>query len=578
MSESPVAIIISVSSDIGYSLACRLLSKGWGVVSTYRTKTSQMEDLEARGSTLIKLDLSDKRNIDTAADQLGVHCPEWDLLSFCAGTLDPIGPFIECDFDEWENAISVNFVRQLRLMHRLLPGRKTGSQVAPSVIFFAGGGTNSAPVNFSSYVVSKLAMIKMCELLDVEVPDTKFAILGPGWVDTKIHQQTLSARERAGAEFGRTLKKIKSGDSTPMERVLDCVEWIISSPQERVGGRNFSVVHDCWGSADLDSLLALEPHMYKLRRYGNSFLVAEEKPQRQPVTVEQQAENEPVSVLDRLFELLPVISRDHAPGSRQFAFYAQAARDSIELMFANERSVSRRFGPFGGLTFPYHKMGAVDSLNLFDLNELIIFCYYWQSRNRYNRVADLGANIGLHSIIMSRCGFAVRAYEPDPAHFEVLERNLRLNSVKSVQSFNTAVSTTCGQREFVRVLGNTTGSHLCGAKSNPYGDLERFSVAAEELAPILEWADLLKIDVEGHEKELIAATKQADWLGTDALVEVGTQGNAEHIFEHLSSIGVNMFSQKIGWRKVGQMSDMPNSYRDGTLFITLSENMPWSES
>ena len=33
----------------------------------------------------------------------------------------------------------------------------------------------------------------MCELLDAEVPDVKFVILGPGWVRTKIHDAVLQA-------------------------------------------------------------------------------------------------------------------------------------------------------------------------------------------------------------------------------------------------------------------------------------------------------------------------------------------------------------------------------------------------
>ena len=78
--------------------------------------------------------------------------------------------------------------------------------------------------------------------------------------------------------------------------------------------------------------------------------------------------------------------------------------------------------PFGDLDFPYREMGAINTLHLFGLDELIIFSYYWANKSRYKKVADLGANIGLHSIIMDRCGFSINSYEPDPMHIKILKK------------------------------------------------------------------------------------------------------------------------------------------------------------
>jgi len=55
--------------------------------------------------------------------------------------------------------------------------------------------------------------------------------------------------------------------------VLDCCDWLISSPKKIVSGRNFSVVFDMWGSKELEEKLEQEPDMYKLRRYQNEFLI-----------------------------------------------------------------------------------------------------------------------------------------------------------------------------------------------------------------------------------------------------------------------------------------------------------------
>lgn len=281
------------------------------------------------------------------------------------------------------------------------------------------------------------------------------------------------------------------------------------------------------------------------------------------------------SILESLFLALPSLSSLHAPGSEVYTLLKQVARREVENLFYEHDPMVREFKPFGELVFPYHKMGAVDSLNLFDIDELIIFIFYWVNRKRYKRVLDAGANIGLHSIIMSKCGFEVCTYEPDPQHFEILKRNLALNDCPNVQAFNAAISSKTGEMEFVRVLGNTTGSHLAGSKANPYGDLERFPVRVDAFEPLIAWADLIKLDVEGHEKEVILATSRDHWLSTDALVEVENANNAASIYEHFTALGVRLFSQKTNWQLVRDVDGMPTSYREGTLFVTCKREMPW---
>ena len=281
------------------------------------------------------------------------------------------------------------------------------------------------------------------------------------------------------------------------------------------------------------------------------------------------------SILENLLLALPSVSNQHAPGSKLYELLKQVARREVENLFSTHGAQVREFKPFGNLTFPYHKMGAIDSLNLFDLDELIIFSFYWINRKRYHRVLDIGANTGLHSIILSKCGFEVRAYEPDPQHFEIMQRNLALNNCSNAQAFNAAVSSHAGEMEFVRVLGNLTASHLAGSKPNPYGDLERFPVKVEAIKPLINWADLIKLDVEGHEKEVLLATNREHWLSTDALVEVENKGNAASIYRHFTTLGVQLFSQKTNWQLVHNVNDVPTSYHEGTLFVTSRSKIPW---
>lgn len=266
-------IIVSASSDIGIAMSQKWLARGWNIFGTYRTKSKAVDGLLEDGVKLIYCDLSDSASIRDACYQLRALCLQWDILVMCPGTQDPIGAFMEDNLDEWEESLTVNFTSQMRIIHELLPARHANPTLEPIVLLFAGGGTNDAPVNYSAYIVSKIALIKMCELLDAEISDVRFAIVGPGWVKTKMHDSTLRAGSRAGANYQRTMDKLAGNEVTPMETVLDCCDWLVNAPHELISGRNFSVAFDQWGTEDLSRMLAQNPNMYKLRRYGNDWLV-----------------------------------------------------------------------------------------------------------------------------------------------------------------------------------------------------------------------------------------------------------------------------------------------------------------
>ncbi|MFH1353961.1 MAG: SDR family oxidoreductase [bacterium] len=252
------AVIAGIDSDIGSALAKRWMKKGVEVLGTSLGK-----------SDYVRCDLSDAVSVDKAAEKLQKTGKGWEILVMCPGSLEPIGKFSDNDINEWERSVLINFVRQMRLVHGLLPVRAKTTATGPTVLWFAGGGVNNAPINYSAYTVSKIALIKMAELLDAEMNDVCFTVIGPGWVKTKIHKETLRAGERAGDNLQRTKEMLSGGEMTPINKVLDCIDWVARSPREEVGGRNISAACDDWGSDRLNRVLAEDRNMYKLRRYGN---------------------------------------------------------------------------------------------------------------------------------------------------------------------------------------------------------------------------------------------------------------------------------------------------------------------
>ncbi len=281
-----------------------------------------------------------------------------------------------------------------------------------------------------------------------------------------------------------------------------------------------------------------------------------------------------MSTLETIILELPKIKKEHNKCSDIYKILEKIANLEIKKLFSNESIEKKNFAPFGDIIFPYFKMGTIDSLDLFGLDELIIFSFYWKNKDKYKNVLDLGGNIGIHSIIMSKCGYNVKVYEPDPVHYKQLLANLNYNNCAKVLPTKAAVSTKAGTAEFVRVLGNTTSSHIKGCK-NPYGDLESFKVDLVNLKDIIDQIDLIKMDVEGHEKELLLFLDNKDFSHCDVIVEIGAAETAQIVFKHLQKNKINAFSQKNSWEKVEKIEDIPTRHIEGSLFITMKEKMPW---
>ncbi|WP_076416962.1 FkbM family methyltransferase [Colwellia sp. UCD-KL20] len=276
--------------------------------------------------------------------------------------------------------------------------------------------------------------------------------------------------------------------------------------------------------------------------------------------------------LNELFDLLPDIYQQHSPLNKIHSFLLNITSRFIADAFNKGDSIV--LGPYENIIFPYQAMGNISSINLFELDELIIFAFYWHNKARYKNVLDLGANLGLHSILLSKCGYKVNAFEPVPLHYQALKENIKNNCCKNITTHQAAVSTHTNGTEFLLVKGNTTGSHIVGSKKNPYGELETLKVNTVTFNSIVENIDLIKMDVEGHESTIILESPPTMWENTDLMLSIHDQENAQLIFDYFNQHNIPMYSQKLNWGKVEKIEDMIVTHHDGSLFISKT-NKPW---
>ena len=95
--------------------------------------------------------------------------------------------------------------------------------------------------------------------------------MGPGWVNTKIHEQSLEPSLRHLASYQETKRRLGNLDFVDMKQVIASIMWIFSQGKKAVGGRNFSTAHDPFESDFFAETLLSDPDVFKLRRHGNHF-------------------------------------------------------------------------------------------------------------------------------------------------------------------------------------------------------------------------------------------------------------------------------------------------------------------
>ena len=262
-------LIAGISSDIGSELAKLYGARSQHVIGTYRN-AAHVESLRGQPSVdLIPCDVSQSDSIRAAAERLAAIDKPWDLFIGAIGQLDPIGPFLESNIDGWSTSLSLNSIGQLRLLRAIYPMRERGG--VSKVAFLVGGGINGPFRNYSAYCLGKVMLVKACELIHDETPDVHAAAIGTGWVDTKIHRQTLDAGALAGANYERTREFLAAEEKgTSCADILACMDWCFAQDRAATGGRNFSTVHDGWREpGDLAATLLRDGDKYKLRRSGN---------------------------------------------------------------------------------------------------------------------------------------------------------------------------------------------------------------------------------------------------------------------------------------------------------------------
>lgn len=147
-------------------------------------------------------------------------------------------------------------------------------------------------------------------------------------------------------------------------------------------------------------------------------------------------------------------------------------------------------------------------------------------------IMDIGANIGLVSIILSRLvgkNGHIYAFEALPATAELLQRNINRNRCENVTVYTYAVSNRCGEITFYEA--GPGKSEVSSIRPRPGNSITVPTIMLDAMMPKLSRVDIVKIDVEG-----------AEYLVLDLLVIVHIWLSKSQIYGRNNSVFVPAMS------------------------------------
>lgn len=116
---------------------------------------------------------------------------------------------------------------------------------------------------------------------------------------------------------------------------------------------------------------------------------------------------------------------------------------------------------------------------------------------------DIGANLGFYSCLLSDKASKVYSFEPNPAAVKLLRENLENNSVENAEVVEAALSNEDASKGFKNLFSNSVVGW--GTVTDGEGEGQIKARKAETLLQKdrIEVPDMMKIDVEGHEREVL---------------------------------------------------------------------------
>jgi 3-oxoacyl-[acyl-carrier protein] reductase len=199
----------------------------------------------------ISADVTNLEQVENAINLIEDSYGKLNGVIHSAGVYGPIGKITDVNPESWFDAIRINLFGTF-LVSRQSIMRMQKNGVRGKIALFSGGGAASPFPNFTSYASSKVGVVRFSESVALEFLDDHISInsIAPGFVATRLHEQTLAAGPRlAGKNFyDQTTEKITNRSAVPPEVGGICAAFLMSDASDGINGKFIAAPYDDYQS------------------------------------------------------------------------------------------------------------------------------------------------------------------------------------------------------------------------------------------------------------------------------------------------------------------------------------------
>lgn len=243
-----VVLVTGGGRGIGREIAQTMAGAGAKVAVVARSgdqinETAEMIRRAGGQADAFVADVTESDAVERAVRAIEKALGPVDVLVNNAGTVKPFGPLWSADLKEWWSGVETNLLGPVVCSRAVLAGmveRGLGWIINVS----SGAGTVSTPF-YSSYVVSKTALIRLTECLALEARPHGVSVfaISPGTVRTEMSEYSLNSPQ--GKKWLPWFQRLfEEKIDVPASRAAQLVLTLASGRADALSGRFISIFDD----------------------------------------------------------------------------------------------------------------------------------------------------------------------------------------------------------------------------------------------------------------------------------------------------------------------------------------------
>lgn len=217
-------LITGGSRGIGHALVRKFLDNDYNVLTISRN-TDSLKALKSKDLTIVEGDITKNENLKLLLEEMLLLNVEGMINN--AASLNPVN-FKLAMINDLRMEFETNFFAPIKLIQAILR-----QQNISKVLNISTGAAENPVAGMFGYCTSKGAMHHAMKCLNLEYPDTRFANVRPGMVDTAMQEQLRNADKNKFSNANYYKEAHAHAKLFRTERVADFIYKIWNQPPEK---------------------------------------------------------------------------------------------------------------------------------------------------------------------------------------------------------------------------------------------------------------------------------------------------------------------------------------------------------